>query len=407
MFLLLACVDPLAEADDVCAGEFSTGVASTDSRTAGIQVLDDAGEASIHVDLRWPEHFPAADERWPVVVVLHGGWNQEGTPLDDDSARPEVGEGLVALHMDFPGNGRSGGENDRRGAGTRAAVAAVMRYAAGGVLDAGGCSIQDRVRRAELDTLYLMGLSNGGNLAAAVLADEGLELPEVSGLVTWETPVGPVFANVELGGEVTVYDPGSCSLDLEAGVSCAFPADQLARGGSDLCFDQDGDDSCTGADIVIKGTEDPISGLRMLSPGLRQAAEDRGLSLPAYADVATTDAWWRERDATRQVEAMFARWPSLPVLLVASEEDHVLPWSDHPHIYAWGEALQAAGAPWTRLNPGDEWLVDNAYPNDPDMPLALAAPGGHLLTEEEEDPLEMALAAAVRELHHRVTDGDW
>lgn len=407
LLLLLACSTAETNADEVCAQEFEIGVVDGDTRSIGVQIPDDSGAFGLHVDVRWPHEVPDEGVVWPVVVVLQGGWDQEGTPVTGDTNRPEPGDGLVAIHMDLPGHGRSDGTNDRRGPESRAAVAAALRYATGQVTDFGGCTVATRTRFADPDQLFLLGASNGGNLAVATLADPSLDLPPVDGLITWETPVGPVFANVELGKDPNVYTPGSCVLTDADGVVCDFPEEKLFASPTQLCFDVDGDEACSDADIAVPGTLDPLTEEAMVSPALRAAADARGLNPAGYADLATADAWWADRDAARLAPELVAAWPDLPVMLIGSEEDHVLPWPDHPAIFGWGEALQRAGAFWTRLNPGDEYIPDNATPNEPNAAMTLADPSLHLLTEDEEDQLEHTLSAAVLELSARTTKNDW
>jgi alpha-beta hydrolase superfamily lysophospholipase len=407
---LSACAPSPGNADDVCAAEFAEDPIDPDVRTIGVQVPDDAG-GSVHVDVRWPAAVPPAAS-WPVALLVHGAWDAAGTPLGPASIRPDVnaGSGLVGLHLDLPGPGRTGGTDDRRGALSRAAVAAALRWAGGTTTDTGGCTLAARTLGADPDDLYVIGTSNGGNLAVATLADPALDLPDLAGLVTWETPTSPQFATVELGADPSVYMPGTCTLTA-AGIVCPIPADILVApivdGQPVVCFDRDGDDACGPGDVTVRGVEDPVSGLWMLSPTLTGALADRGLAVPGYADLATATAWWAERDAAGLAGALVAAQPDLPVLLLASEEDHVQTLADHPHVFGFGEALQAAGAAWTRLNPGVRWLPDNAGENQPNAPLTLADPVGVLLPEQVEDPAPGMLASAIRELAEHRSTGEW
>jgi hypothetical protein len=407
---LAGCTEQPGDAGDVCAVEFQADTVDVGVRTIGVQIpLDDGG--SVHVDARWPATAAPEGDRWPVALLVHGAWDAAGTPLDRSSIRPDVAAGLVGLALDLPGNGRTDGDNDHRGSGSRAAVAAVLRWAAGEARDLGGCTLADRTLSADPDALYVIGASNGGNLAVATLADPALDLPPVAGLVTWETPASAQFVNVELGAARTFYEAGSCTFAPDDGITCAIPTDELiaplAGGAPVVCFDQDGDGACGDADVVIKGVLDLASGLTMLSPTLLAAAEARGLDLPGYADLATANEWWAERDASRLATALVDAQPDLPVMLLASEEDHVQTLVDHPHVFGFGEGLQAAGARWTRLNPGTDWLPDAAGENAPDAPLTLADPTGVLLPEDVENPATGLLAAAIFELVDRYADGEW
>lgn len=407
LLLLLACGGATPPFADPCAAEFVDDTLDAGVRSASTE-LPDTGEGALHVQLRWPAEPPDPDVAWPFALVLHGGWDQAGTPVDGGTSRLDPAAGVAEIHLDLPGNGLSDGVNDRRGAGSRAAVARVLRWAAGREADRGSCTAARRAVGADPEALFVVGASNGGNLAVAALADPAVDRPEVAGLVTWETPAGPQFANVELGTEPNVYTPGSCVLG-DAGLACPYPADQL-RWTDDApvepCFDLDGDDRCGRGDVPIHSTEDPVSGLRMLSGGLTTDLLAAGADLAGYGDPEVADAWWAYRDAARAAPGLVARNPDLPVLLVGSEEDHIQRLEDHPHVYGLGEALQAAGARWVRLNPGRDWLGDGPD-NPPDLPLALAGSEAALLTEDAESPLTVTLSAAVRELHDRTMTDAW
>lgn len=410
--LAAGCQHYTGSADDVCSFEFQQDNIDGGGRTIGTRVADADGVYQTHVALRWPD-APMDPGTAPVAVILQGGWDHEGTPVTADTPHVDTRDGLVDIHLDLPGAGQSGGENDRRGPIAASAVAALLRWVAGEGVDAGGCRLTDRAPMADPTSIYLIGASNGGNLAVATLTDATLELPTVSGLITWETPAAAGFVNVELGNDPSVYTPGTCAYDPAAGITCPFPADTLlsVNGSpslSTVCFDTDADDACSDADVTVHGTEDKATGLMMLSPALRAAIDDRGLPIVGYGTAEEADAWWAYRDASRRAPALVDRWPELPVLLIGSETDHVLTtWADHPHVHGFGQALQDNGAFWTRLNPGATWLRANSSPNAPELPLSLAGDDATLLTEDEEDPLTDVLTGAVLELAERHTTQDW
>lgn len=371
----------------------------------------DPGVSTAQVDIPYAGGTVRAQPRWPtlgadlpVAVVLHGAWDVAGTPVEASSLRPDVSEGVVAVHMDFPGNAGTSGANDHRGEGSRSAVEAVLQWAAGTLADSDGCTLAGRAN-ADPDDLYVIGTSNGGNLAFAVLADPDLALPDIDGLVVWETPAGPQFSNVELGISPTVYTERSCNWAADTGITCAIPEASLYAGDDELCFDLSGDALCGIGDVPIYGTQD--DGITYVSPPLAAAADARGVALPGWSTASEAEAWWAWRDAGRLASALVATRPALPVLLIASEDDHVQSLSDHPHVFGLGEGLQSAGARWTRLNPGPEWLPENTNSNEPNATLSLAAPTASLLTEDAERPTGAALAAAVRELSQRSANSDW
>ena len=399
IFALLACAGS-GDADRVCTAERLPDPVESDAWSIGVEVPFSAGAARVLA--RWPN----GSGDWPVVVVVHGGWTASGTDFETVAPYLSPGGARVVLHVDLPGSAWTDGDNDRRGPASRAAVAAALAWAAGDQRDLGGCTLADRTVGADPDRIVVLGGSNGGNLAIATLADSTLDAPAVVGLVVWETPAGAQFAGVELGADPTVYQPGSCTFEPEAGIRCAIPADQLRADSELLCFDLDGDSRCSSADVRIPGVSDPLSEQIMASRVLVEAAEAAGILPDGWADAETADAWWAERDGARGAAALVDARPDLPVILVASEEDHVQTLSDHPHVFGLGEALQAAGVRWLRLNPGEHWLPDSDE-NEPNAPLFLADPQGHLLTEEQEAPLEQPLAAAVQELLDRTESGEW
>lgn len=401
ILLLAACFHTSEGGLDPCAAEFAREeLEGAKVRTIGTLVPDATGAHTLRVKLAWPDRAPAEGERWPQVLGVQGAWAHQIS----EEGRPAVAEGVVEARVDLPGGGQSGGTDDRRGAESRAAVAAVLRYLAGETTDVGGCTAQRRTGGGAPDDLHLLGVSNGGNLAVATLADPALSLPPVRGLVTWETPISPQFVTVEFGGTPTVYQEGSCAWAADRGLTCAvdlarFVEEAAIDRPSVLCFDTDDDGACTdGVDVLVAGAEDPLTGVRMLSPTLTAAAAEAGFALHGFGTTEEATAWWAERDASLGVAAMVARHPDLAVLLIGSEEDHVQTCPDHPHVYGWGEALQASGAAWTRLNPGADWLAGLGDDNPANAPLTLADGGGALLTEDEESPLGAVLAAAVREL---------
>jgi hypothetical protein len=404
--LLLAC-GPDGSADDVCALERVEDDIDAGVWSIGAALPGSAGQVKVRA--RWPDQ--PAGGRWPVALVLQGAWDPIGTALERTSPRPDVAPGIVSLHLDLPGNGGTEGENDRRGPASRAAVAAVLQWAAGELRDLGGCTLADRVPGADPTALYVIGASNGGNLAIAALSDSTLAVPEVAGLILWETPAGPTFVNVELGISPTVYEAGACRYTPENGIVCDFPEERLyanlVDGTSVLCFDEDADATCGEGDVLVPGVVDLSNGDRVVSPALARAADARGVLPDGFADASTADTWWSERDGSRLAPALVGARPTLPVLLLASEADHVQSLSDHPHVFGLGEALQAAGVFWLRLNPGAPWLEGVPQENLPNAPLRLASPSGALLPEDVEEPLSDLFTASIFELFDRRASADW
>lgn len=414
ILLALACTGPDDEVivPHACAGTWQKDTLDDRARTVDAFVDDPAAGFQVHIQLRWPDAAPKANQKWPMALVIHGGWDQQGTPVQRGAARIDPAEGVVEAHLDLPGNGLTTGESDRRGANSRKAVATALRWMAGQDADTEGCTAALRTTGGNGDDLYLVGTSNGGNLVTAVLADATLDVPPMHGAVLWENPPGPQFANVDFGRDPSVYVPDSCEFAPATGITCPVPDDRLAwnlpdTGPIEPCFDVDRNGRCGAADVDIHGAQDPPTGLMMITPSLVTALEAAGADMTGYADSVTAATWWTDRDSGQHATRLVELWPDLPILLLGSEEDHIQSLIDHPHIHGMGEAFQSAQAAWTRLNPGRSWLPGLAVENPPNLPLSLRGDAAVLLPEENEYPLERAIAAAVLELAYRHERDEW
>ncbi len=329
----------------------------------------------------------------PVVVQIFGGW----APSAVSESSGVVPDGTVVVRPALADEGWGDGEDDRRGAQGRAAVATALRYATGRERDAGGCSIVDRAPEADPDRVVLFGMSNGGNLALATLADSALDVPELDGVLTWETPAGAQFVNHEFMGDDSLYAPGACRLDSGSAIRCDLPDLGFGAEEDERCFDLGGDGGCFG-DVAFSGTVDETTGLRALSSTLLTAAELAGATAPDWSTPEESELFWGERDAARVASAVVARFPALRFMLLGSESDHAVPeLEDHPHLFGFGQALLQAGAAWVRLNPGSTWsgLADE---NSVNAPLVLDSPEGWLLPEDAESPLRTPAGWGVSEL---------
>lgn len=339
----------------------------------------------------------------PVVVQLFGRWDSTTRPPEGNIPIP----GTVLVRVALAGAGWGDGTDDVRGPNARAAVAEALRYARGNAVDREGCRVNDRFLVANPEVVVLLGQSNGGNLAAATLADATLDFPQPSALVAWEPPAGAQFVAMEFGASDDVYDPGSCKFSTDVGITCAFREElALAVDGDDACFDLDADGLCGSEDAQPQPPTDPMTGLPAPSPAFAEALVAAGLA-PNWDSVEQARAFWADRDASRLASAVVERFPDLPFLLLASEEDHALPnLADHPHVFGLGEALQGAGARWVRLNPAMAY-TSLADENEPNLPLTLADPSGWLYAEDEESPLSGVYVHAVSEVTAHETARDW
>ncbi len=362
--------------DDTALGPCETRCDGNLGTTIIVQVPSERLETPVTIELN-----PCIDRGYlpdgaPVVVVLAGSFRATVTPVERHEHAVEGRSGIVVLYPSFPtdqGDFVSERAGDYRGTGARWATEAALRYAASTVEDTDGCSLADRIAPPlSSQPPWLHGQSNGGNLAIAVLADPELDLPELSGLTTFETPAGPQFVTVELGSTsnpLPIYEPGSCSWDAEAGLTCAMDYSQLdwapeatdAEGHQGVAYfdlDEDG--------AYNEDQDSPVWGVRpvvdeqpwlLCSLSLNQALRDAGHEPQGLQSVEATEAFWASRDASRLVGDAIARWPELPFTVIGTEDDHILGIEDHAHITGLAHALQQSGARWVRVNPDRAYLV--------------------------------------------------
>lgn len=359
---------------------------------------------SIAMQVSWPIR-DAGDERWPVAVVIPGAFTTDEIAQRATQVGVDNDVGVVSIQVDLAGKDWFNGEDDLRGPISRRAVALASRYAAGEIDDDDGCHLSDRSPAALTENVVLVGLSNGGNLAAATLADSTLDLPPIIGWVPWETPAGAQFVNLEHRNDDRLYSPGTCIFE-SSGVVCPYDVTTLAAGPDGYCFDLDSAGTCDEADIAVTGRLHPDTNLQLVSPTLALLAQNAGIDAANVADLATVTNFWAERDASALAATAIALHPDLAIILLASEIDHVLDGlGDHPHVFGLGEALQNAGARWTRLNPGVEWS-GHTDENEVNAPLRLSAASAWL-TPEVGAALEAELSAAVREISDRKNADLW
>ncbi|MBP7867361.1 MAG: hypothetical protein KA419_15605 [Acidobacteria bacterium] len=329
----------------------------------------------------------------PVIVVCQGGTsagdlnNPFPPPLDD----------VVVVSFLFPG-GRQGpftssGTYDDRGERSIQAVCDVIRYAAGLSVDSTGKTIAQRcpvpVKTANVGAI---GLSNGGNMVAAVAARHGAELAGVLRyVIQWESPVSSQIATVDLGG-YRLIDGESHAVDfnalnpryqgygpLEASVYTADIRYNPA-GTVPVFHDGNGDGVYTVAynpatgeslpdldfDGVLEMGEDfplgayTLAGRSVYSRTVSRALEANnafGGAWPAsILTVDEADAFWDLREAVRLAEDAVDGLPGLEVMFTAGVRDHVQSRPDKPHVRQGFESWSTRG-PWVQINPGPEYLV--------------------------------------------------
>lgn len=192
----------------------------------------------------------------PSVVFLKGAFTAEQVPTD---LSPD-GYRLIAVNL----------HTDRFGPESRRALASALRHAAGEP-DAAGCSIPP-------GPVLIGALSNGGNLAVSTLADPALELPEIAGLVTWETPIGPQLILIETDNPET----GACA--MEGTLVCAFDGSSLAANAESTWLDRNGDSVVDADEPVLLGIG--VGDQRMHSPQLADQLGPTDWTLDAEASAS-------------------------------------------------------------------------------------------------------------------------
>lgn len=422
------------DSDDTGPDPCITTCTSNRGETIMVNIPADHLEAPVPVELTPCLNRGYLPDGAPVVVVLAGGFDAMNSPTDRHEHSVESRSGIVALYPSFPtdeGDFASERAGDYRGSGARWATEAALRYATGTVQDQEGCTLADRiVPPLSKQPPWLHGQSNGGNLALAVLADAELDLPPISGVTTFESPMAPQFVTVELGSTLEplpLYVPGSCAWTPVDGLICDI--DYTLLGWAAESYDEDGHRGVAYFDLDDDGAYDPDNdaemwGLRpdvdgepwiLYSPPLNQALHAAGHEPTGLLTTQETLDFWATRDASRLVVEATARYPSLPFLVIGTESDHVQSIEDHAHISGLAHALQQAGAGWVRVNPDRAYLErtlgqtfdweDNPanQPTSPGDPSMAMLPDGVATGVHSRDYVTAALA----ELMERSWCGVW
>lgn len=356
----------------------------------------------------------------PVVVYVHGAWSTNVVPLDEDRSHLNPGLGMIQLYLNLPG-GQSGsahdapGINDRRGSAAREAVAVALQYADNALTDTDGCLLSERLHTPLSGQIALAGYSNGGNLAWSTLGDHALDLPEVVGVATYETPASSQFIVVESGtteNPSPVYVEGACALE-DGGIVCDYDYDGLAFDTDDgvLFIDEESDGNYNTKDFTLAGVQHESRWYH--STQARQAAIDQDVTLSGRATPEDTVAFWQEREAPRQMPAAAERFPQLAGIATGSEIDHVLTGAtDHPHVTGMIAAMESAGIHWFRLHPDRVYttLISRSGEEFPEYPAGESFAVGQAVDFLPQSPTahgEDYLTAAIIELLDRAHASEW
>lgn len=331
----------------------------------------------------WGDATPSRDET--PVVILGGSFEPDQVP-STAATRLEDGHALLQIHLDLPGaegDPTTAGEYDRFGEGSRAAVSVALAYAADTLPDDQGCTLSQRAALAS--DPVLLGVSNGGNLAVASLAETSTP---VAALVLWETPAAAQFVTSEL------HDPEFQGCTLGDKLICRSDLSQAVVDADGVFLDRDG--SGDQGDSEPRFSAIRVGQMLMYSPALHKALGPQD----GLAGLEASEAWFELREAASLADEAMAQHPDLRVLLVASQQDHVQRLSWSPHVIGVGAAFDQAGA-WVRLNPDTRFSGLDEH--DANTGLSLTDPGALLPGFGKEE----RILWGVQELVERLDQGDW
>jgi hypothetical protein len=331
----------------------------------------------------WGDASPTRDET--PVVILGGSFEPDQVP-STAATRLADGHALLQVHLDLPGaegEPTTSGEYDRFGEGSRAAVSIALAYAAGILEDDQGCTLPQRAVLAS--DPVLIGVSNGGNLAVASLAES---TAPVAALLLWETPAAAQFVTSEL------HDPEFQGCTLGDKLICRSDLSQAVVDSEGVFLDRDGSGAQNDSEPRFSAIR--VGQMLMYSPSLhKELGPQDGL-----AGLEASEAWFELREAASLADEAVGQHPDLRVMLVASKQDHVQRLSWSPHVIGVGAAFDQAGA-WVRLNPDTRFSGLDEH--DANVGFSLTDPGALLPGFGKED----RILWGVQELIERLDTDDW
>ncbi len=320
----------------------------------------------------------------PVLVDLPGGWGA-GDLTPPVAERTVTDHGYVAVEVLLPGGQdrssgiSSGGDFDYRGAGSMAAIREAILFAGGVKRDSEGVLLTDVIPFASTDELGVVGRSNGGNLALVALAESSQARELVDWVVTWESPLGDQYANVEI--DVNPYhELGSCTATScplgRLGEFLRFDPDlttesrelfsQSYEGGFFVDTNENGVHNGREATFSAFPAGETVRGVKLfMSAELRALVDAEQDSIfpdgdrPSWlASAAEGDDFWDLHDGALRVREIADARPDLYVLHVQTATDHVQASPDYPHAMSHMLAWLDAGHVRVRLNPDASYMAD-------------------------------------------------
>lgn len=446
LLALGACTTNRGPAPDVPDDRWIRRIGPVTSRVVKIQ-SDVGGQLGLAAVVAYPDSAITARfrEGAPVCVVVPDGFGAGNVPAGYEGF---AADGIVTIALALPagdaGGQRSGGQFDYRGFDCAMAVRDVIRFAHG----------ETRGQMAGVDTLStiagmipypvltdeitVLGLGNGGNLAAVTFALYADLLAGLANYVAWEVPGGDQFVTLDLGGAAAEaesltshYVPGSCSeatcqvdysrlsidltrLDLVRDPRTGI---QVPISGT-VFFDDNGNGSIGGKELALHPLIGPIttaSARAYYSLETARALQLREIRLAIVADTLATADYWALRDPTvgdpNYYEGAATAIDSLRVMVLGSADDHTQGTPDHPHIVRETEAWKTAGSRWVRLNPDASYLAEvgaaGGVESRANETVGFGDVVPRLLPEETDADEPLAKRAAVMEMADRYHYDRW
>ena len=384
------------------------------------------GIGRIAVRVVFPDR-PRYPEGAPVVVEVP----TYATPVAGFSAGLGVFS-LGAVHVTLLWPGRSDprtgasseGVDDFGGPTAIRALRDVIRFACGEIRDASGRTVGELSPIPVLTSnVGLYAFSHPGIPATIVLSRYGQELAGVTYFVGGENPTNDALFSVEVGHwgadgrpiENPYYDYPE-----------DYTADRLVLETSHVDWQVDAahPDGVPvfrvpgGEDYVLGDRVPRMGGKRYYSVAVAEALLRNGALTEGTwpADVATASearANWPDRMAVGHYAPLTTAAPSLKVMLVFGDEDHVQVALDKPHIHQAYDGFREQAGLWVRLNPDRAYAAAIAgvqssgrFPDNP----ANAEPSNWLDVGPWSVPAkqrQIALLSAVAEMIDRTRSGVW
>jgi len=391
------------------------------------------GIGDIAVRLTFPETPRYADGAG-VVVDVATFFTTNNDFYEDLDVSPI---GLIRASYLWPGKGslstgaRSDGSYDYGGEVCIRALRDVIRFASGQIPDRDGRFIGELSPFSVLtDQVGLYAFSHPGIAAVNVLALYGDRL-NVAYFVGRENPTVDAISAVELGywdeaGRPVInplyhYPEGYTSTAITIDyTSVRWNPTQSYAEKPDVVgypyFDLNGNERYDAGEFILSYKVPTMFDKRVYSAALTAALRDNGaLSADGWpADLATPEEaaeWWAFRVTPPRYPLLAEKTPDLKVLILFSEEGHVQPLPDRPHIHQAYDGFRHAAGLWTRLNPDASYMPAAKFPSYRDHPANTEPDDWENSDDWAYPPVRigavLAPQAAVAEMADRAHENDW